>query len=76
VIEPRFAGRLYDAFPGGCVTYAFDFAAGSQIALTEQFESAVGLYSRQQLRLVEFSGRPRCKRRSGLGFHVARMCAT
>jgi hypothetical protein len=50
--SPRFAGRLYDVFPGGCVTYAFDFAAGSQIALTEQFESAVQLYSRQQLRLV------------------------
>jgi hypothetical protein len=51
-LEPRFAGRLYDVFPGGCVTYTFDFAAGSQIALAEQFESAVGLYPRQQLRLV------------------------
>jgi hypothetical protein len=51
-VRPRFAGRLYQVFPGGCVTYTFDFATGSQIALTEQFESAVGLYSRQQLRLV------------------------
>ena len=51
-ISPRFAGRLYDVFPGGCVSYAFDFALGSQIALMEQFEEAVGLYPRQQLRLV------------------------
>jgi hypothetical protein len=51
-IRPRFAGRLYDMFPGGCVTYAFDFSHGSQIALMEQFEQAVGLYPRQQLRLV------------------------
>ena len=51
-IRPRFAGRLYDVFPGGCVTYAFDFSHGSQIALMEQFKAAVGLYPRQQLRLV------------------------
>ena len=38
--------------PGGCVTYTFDFSRGSQIALTEEFEAAVGLYPRQQLRLV------------------------
>ena len=50
-IRPRFAGRLYDVFPGGCVTYTFDFSHGSQIALTEEFEAAVGLYPRQQLRL-------------------------
>jgi len=51
-IRPRFAGRLYDVFPGGCVTYSFDFGSGSQIELMEQFEQAVGLYPRQQLRLV------------------------
>jgi hypothetical protein len=51
-ISPRFAGRLYDVFPGGCVSYTFDFALGSQIALMEQFEEAAGLYPRQQLRLV------------------------
>lgn len=51
-ISPRFAGTLYDVFPGGCVSYSFDFALGSQIALMEQFEEAVGLYPRQQLRLV------------------------
>ena len=51
-ISPRFAGTLYDVFSGGCVRYGFDFADGSQIALMEQFEQAVGLYPRQQLRLV------------------------
>jgi hypothetical protein len=51
-IAPRFAGKLYDVFRGGCVSYAFDFTSGSQIALMEQFEGAVGLYPRQQLRLV------------------------
>ena len=51
-ISPRFAGTLYDMFPGGCVSYGFDFAPGSQIALVEQFEDTVGLYPRQQLRLV------------------------
>ena len=51
-IRPRFAGRLYDVFPGGCVTYTFDFGHGSQIELMEQFERAIGLYPRQQLRLV------------------------
>ena len=51
-IRPRFSGRMYDVFPGGCVTYTFDFSHGSQIALMEQFKAAVGLYPRQQLRLV------------------------
>ena len=51
-ISPRFAGTLYDVFPGGCVSYQFDFGSGSQIALMEQFEQAVDLYPRQQLRLV------------------------
>ena len=51
-VRPRFAGTVYDVFPGGCESYAFDFALGSQIALTEQFERAIGLYPRQQLQLV------------------------
>lgn len=59
-ITPRFAGSLYDVFPGGCVSYSFDFTLGSQIALMEQFEQAVGLYPRQQLRLV-------LKRKLGVG---------
>jgi hypothetical protein len=51
-ISPRFAGTIYDVFPGGCVSYRFDFALGLQIGLMEQFEQAIGLYPRQQLRLV------------------------
>ncbi|MBO0817771.1 MAG: hypothetical protein J2P30_21785, partial [Actinobacteria bacterium] len=51
-VRPRFTGALYDVFPGGCVSYAFDFAGGSQIALMEQFEGAIGLYPRHQLRLI------------------------
>ncbi len=51
-ISPRFAGTLYDVFPGGCVSYQFDFTLGPHIALMEQFVAAVGLYSVQQLRLV------------------------
>jgi hypothetical protein len=50
-IFPRFAGSLYDVFPGGCVRYRFDFTTGPHIALMEQFEGAIGLYPRQQLRL-------------------------
>jgi hypothetical protein len=50
-ISPRVAGILYDVFPGGCVSYGFDFALGPNIALTEQFENTIGLYSRLQLRL-------------------------
>jgi hypothetical protein len=49
--SPRTAGALYDVFPGGCITYRFTFVLGPSIALIQQFESAVGLYSRQQLRL-------------------------
>ena len=51
-ITPRFAGSLYDVFPGGCVSYSFDYALGSQISLMEQFEQAVGLYPRHQLHLT------------------------
>ena len=51
-ISPRFAGRLYDVFPGGCINCWFDFTTGPHIALMEQFEGAIGLYPRQQLRLI------------------------
>ena len=34
-MSPRFAGTLFDVFPGGCVTYAFDFARGRHITLTD-----------------------------------------
>lgn len=49
-IDPRFSGTLYDRFQGGCVTYAFDFVRGPHIELMEEFESAVGLFSRAELR--------------------------
>lgn len=50
-ISPRYAGTLSDVFPGGCVTYAFDFARGPHIALMEELQAGVGLFSRRQLRL-------------------------
>lgn len=50
-ISPRLVGSLYDVFQGGCVSYSFSFDR-QQYALIGQFESAVGLYSRQQLRLT------------------------
>ena len=37
---------------GGCVSYSFNFTTGPHIALMEQFEGAIGLYPRQQLRLI------------------------
>ncbi len=50
-ISPRLVGSLYDVFRGGCVSYSFNFGR-QQYALIGQFESAVGLYSRQELRLT------------------------
>jgi hypothetical protein len=49
-ISPRYAGTLSDVFPGGCVTYRFDFERGPHIALVDDFENEVGLRSRQELR--------------------------
>jgi hypothetical protein len=49
-IEPRYLGTLYDVFPGGCVTYRFDFERGVHIALMAQLQSAVGFVSRPDLR--------------------------
>ena len=51
-ISPRYAGVLSDAFPGGCVTYRFDFARGPHIALIDDFENEIGLRSRQEVRLA------------------------
>lgn len=48
-VSPRYSGTLTDVFPGGCVTYQFDFQRGPHIALIEDFESAVALYPRQEL---------------------------
>lgn len=49
-ISPRYRGTLYDVFPGGCVTYDFNFARGPHIALTEGFQASVALMSRTELR--------------------------
>lgn len=48
-ISPRVAGTLYDVFPGGCVTYGFDFERGPHIALMADLESSVGFLSRAEL---------------------------
>lgn len=48
-ISPLYAGTLSDVFSGGCITYRFGFQRGAHIALIEDFESAVALYSRQEL---------------------------
>jgi hypothetical protein len=50
-IAPRYAGTLYDVFPGGCVTYRFDFERGPHIALMADFQASIALYSRRALRL-------------------------
>ena len=48
-VSPRYAGVLYDAFPGGCVSYRFDFARGPHIALMDELLDSVGLFSRRDL---------------------------
>jgi hypothetical protein len=49
-IAPRYAGRFFDVFPGGCVTYGFDFERGAHIELLDELEQAVDLFSRRELR--------------------------
>ncbi len=50
-IDPRYSGTMFDVFPGGCVTYRFDFERGPHIALMADLQSAVGFVARRQLRL-------------------------
>jgi hypothetical protein len=50
-VSPRYAGTIFDVFPGGCVSYRFDFARGPHIALMEDLGEIVGLFSRRQLRV-------------------------
>lgn len=50
-VSPRYAGTIFDVFPGGCVSYRFDFARGPHIALMEELGNTVGLFSRRQLRV-------------------------
>jgi len=50
-ITPRYAGTRLDVFPGGCVTYRFDFPRGPHIALMDDLLVAVDLLPRRELRL-------------------------
>jgi hypothetical protein len=50
-VSPRYAGTLLDVFPGGCVTYRFDFARGPHLVLMEELLATVDLLPRRQLRL-------------------------
>lgn len=49
--DPRYAGTMFDVFPGGCVSYRFDFERGPHIALMAELQAAVGFVARRQLRL-------------------------
>lgn len=48
-IDPMFTGTLYDAFPGGCVTYRFAFRRGPHIALMAELQSSIGFVARDRL---------------------------
>jgi hypothetical protein len=49
-IAPDYSARLFDVFPGGCITYDFRFRRGPHVALVDEFERMVGLLSRRVLR--------------------------
>ena len=49
-IDPRYAGRVIDVFPGGCVVSSYDFQRGPHVGLITDLLRAVDLYSRRQLR--------------------------
>jgi hypothetical protein len=51
-ITPDYTGTLYDAFAGGCLRSVFAFPRGPHIPLLEDLSAAVGLVSRQDLRLA------------------------
>lgn len=51
-IEPRYAGRFLDVFPGGCVVSTYDFERGPHVALITEMQGAVGLFTRLELRQV------------------------
>lgn len=48
-MSPRYAGRFYDVFADGCVTYEFDVARGPHITLIDELLRAVHLYPRRLL---------------------------
>lgn len=48
-ISPRYTGRFFDVFAGGCVTADFSLERGPHIALVDELRQIVGLYPRRQL---------------------------
>jgi hypothetical protein len=58
-IDPDYAETMYDVFPGGCLTYRFDFTRRVHIALMAPLQQAVRFVSRQDLergRVIARSG--------------------
>jgi hypothetical protein len=51
-LQPHFAGLRFYTFPGGCVTYRFNFAPGASPVLAGAADSALSFQSRWSL--VEF----------------------
>lgn len=49
-ISPRYAGRFFDVFAGGCVVTSFDLERGPHIAVLDALRQATNLYPRRQLR--------------------------
>ena len=47
--EDRYTGHRYYLFPGGCVTYAFDFSGEGRTSLAEEVSIALGFFTREQL---------------------------
>lgn len=45
-LRPQFALDRFDVFPGGCVTYRFEFESGAPPALVFEVNEALGLVSR------------------------------
>lgn len=49
-IDPRYAGRFIDVFPGGCVVTSYDFQRGVHVGLVTELQQILALYPRRQLR--------------------------
>jgi hypothetical protein len=48
-VPGHYKGYRYDVFPGGCVSYRFDFQGAGRTALANDVEAIVGLQSRASL---------------------------
>ncbi len=49
-LSPKHSGLNYDVFDGGCVTYRYEFEKGLQIELLPEFDDAIALFPRDELR--------------------------